>query len=110
MADTHTHADGTVHEGEEHHDEQTIQVDIPENAQLWVGLEQEEGYAPAVIIGGNPEGLRMLAQFATALAESGLAGGQLALEAGDLLLENSEADMLLVLQPADGAEAAAAEN
>ncbi|MBC7543035.1 MAG: hypothetical protein H7338_09920 [Candidatus Sericytochromatia bacterium] len=100
MADTHTHADGTVHEGPDQ-EEQTIQIDIPENAQLWVGLEQEEGYAPAVIIGGNPEGLRMLAQFATALSESGMAGGQLALEAGDLLLENSEADMLLVLQPAE---------
>jgi hypothetical protein len=97
MADTHTHADGTVHEGPGH-DEQTIQIDVPENAQLWIGIEQEEGFAPAVVVGGNPEGLRMLAQFATALADSGLEGGQLALEAGDLLLENSEADMLLVLQ------------
>lgn len=100
MADTHTHADGTVHEGPAH-DEHTIQIDVPENAQLWLGIEQEEGYAPAVVVGGNPEGLRMLAQFANALADSGLEGGQLALEAGDLLLENSEADMLLVLQPAE---------
>jgi hypothetical protein len=104
MADTHTHADGTVHEGAEH-DETTIQIDVPENAQLWIGIEQEEGFAPAVVVGGNPEGLRMLAQFATALADSGLEGGQLALEAGDLLLENSEADMLLVLQPTETAEA-----
>jgi hypothetical protein len=104
MADTHTHADGTVHAGAEH-DETTIQIDVPENAQLWIGIEQEEGFAPAVVVGGNPEGLRMLAQFATALADSGLEGGQLALEAGDLLLENSEADMLLVLQPTETEEA-----
>ena len=108
MAETHTHADGTVHEGPEH-EEHTIQIDVPENAQLWVGIEQEDGYAPAVVIGGNPEGLRMLAQFATSLADSGLPGGQLALEAGDLLLENSEADMLLVLQPAVDDEAGDAE-
>lgn len=109
MADeTHTHADGTVHAGPAH-DEQTVQVDIPENAQLWVGIEQEEGYAPAVVVGGNVEGLRMLAQFATALADSGIEGGQLALEAGDLLLDGSEADMLLVLQPADDEAAETAE-
>lgn len=101
MADeTHTHADGTVHAGPSH-DEHTVQVDIPENAQLWVGIEQEEGFAPAVVVGGNTEGLRMLAQFCNALAESGIEGGQLALEAGDLLLDGSEADMLLVLQPAE---------
>lgn len=101
----HTHPDGTVHEDDHEH---TVQIDIPENAQLWVGIEQEEGYAPAVVVGGNPEGLRMLAQFCTALADSGVDGGQLALEAGDLLLEGSEADMLLVLQPAEFAEEAEA--
>lgn len=78
-----------------------VQVEIPANAELWVGIEQAEGFAPTVILGGNPDGLRMLAAFCTALATSGVAKGQLPLKAGAELLEGSEADLLLALQPED---------
>lgn len=45
-----------------------VQIDIPPNSELWVGIEQADGFAPTVILGGNPNGLRMLAAFCTALA------------------------------------------
>ena len=75
-----------------------VKVDIPENAQLWVALEQEEGFAPTIIVGGNPQGLRMLSNYCIALADSGISGGRMDLAAGEPLLEGSECDMLLVLQ------------
>ena len=78
-----------------------VQVSIPPNADLWVGIEEQEGCAPTSIVGGNPNGLRMLAAFCAALADSGVAKGQLPLTAGAELLEGSEADLLLAIQPED---------
>lgn len=79
-------------------DEPTLSVDVPHDAELWVGVEQREGYAPTVIIGGSPTGLRVLADLARALADTGVHGGQVSLKAGDLLLEGSEADLVLAIQ------------
>jgi hypothetical protein len=80
---------------------QKVTIDIPENAQLWVALEQDGGYAPTMIIGGNPQGLRMLSNYCNALAESGVPKGRMELTAGDPLLEGSECDLLLTLQSED---------
>ena len=52
-----------------------------------------------MIVGGNAQGLRMLAALCTGLASSGVQHGQVALNAGDLLLEGSEADMVIALRP-----------
>lgn len=77
--------------------EHKLRIDVPRNAELWVGIEEREGHAPAIIVGGNPQGFLMLASLAKALAESGVPGARAELLAGDLLLEGSEADLHLAI-------------
>lgn len=79
-------------------DEPTLSVDIHDDAELWLGIQQKEGFAPSVIVGGNAHGLRMLAALCAALADTSQPGGQVSLLAGELLLEGSEADLVLALQ------------
>lgn len=79
-----------------------MSVDVPDGAELWVGIEEQDGFAPSVILGGNPDGLRLLAALATALASTGTQGGTVHLRAGDLLLAGSEADLVLAIQSEDG--------
>ncbi len=82
--------------------EPTLSVDIHDDAELWLGVEEKEGFAPTVIVGGNAHGLRMLAALCTALADTAQPGGQVSLVAGDLLLEGSQADLVLARRPRSG--------
>ncbi len=87
--------------------EPTLSVDIHDDAELWLGVEEKEGFAPTVIVGGNAHGLRMLAALCTALADTAQPGGQVSLVAGDLLLEGSQADLVLALQAEERAPSGA---